>query len=118
MDRQRRRELMEQFNQIKTYMGAVKITNTVNGKIFIDTFPNLKNQWLTIKMQLDMGRHPNSGLQRDWKEMGEEAFTYEVIEEKETDDMADVRYEVKKLKKLWLEKLQPYEDKGYNRPPR
>jgi len=40
MDKQRRKELREQFNQIKIYMGVYKITNTVNGKIFVGSSPN------------------------------------------------------------------------------
>ena len=60
MDKQRRKELREEFEQIKTYMGVYKITNTVNGKIFIGSSPNLKNRWTTIKWQLDMGMHVNS----------------------------------------------------------
>ena len=53
MDKQRRKELREQFEQMKTYMGVYKITNTVNGKIFVGSSPNLKNRWTTIG-QLDM----------------------------------------------------------------
>ncbi|GAA3314786.1 hypothetical protein GCM10020331_008230 [Ectobacillus funiculus] len=32
MDKNRRRELKEEFKQIKTYMGVFQITNKVNGK--------------------------------------------------------------------------------------
>lgn len=116
MDKNRRRELQEQYKELKTYMGIFQIKNNVNGKIFIDSTRNLKNQWLTIKWQLEAGRHANSQLQKDWKEFGAEAFTYGVLEEKETDKIEDIRWELKQMEKQWLEKLQPYEDKGYNRP--
>jgi len=115
MDKQRRKELREQFKQIKTYMGVYKITNTVNGKIFIGSSPNLKNRWATIKWQLDMGMHVNSQLQQDWKELGEGAFVYEIIEKKDADKSLDARWEVKQMEKEWVEKLQPYGDNGYNR---
>ena len=118
MDKKRRKALIEQYKQIKTYMGIVQVKNNVNGKIIIDTCSNLKNRWLTLKWQLDMGRHPNSQLQKDWNEFGPEAFTYEILEKKETDEISDVRWELKKMKNKWLEKLQPYEDRGYNKPPK
>jgi N-acetyl-anhydromuramyl-L-alanine amidase AmpD len=118
MDMKRRKELMEEYKQIKTYMGVIQITNNISGKIYIATYPNLKNQWLSIKGQLDMGRHVNSELQKDWKELGPEAFTYEVLEEKEADEVTDMRWERKQMEKPWLEKLQPYGDRGYNKPPR
>lgn len=117
MDKKRRKELIEQYNQIKIYMGVIQIKNNINGKIYLDSYPNLKNKWLTIQAQLDTGRHPNSQLQKDWKELGPEVFTYEVLEEKETGKVADVRWELKQMEKSWLEKLQPYGDSGYNKPP-
>jgi len=118
MDMNKRKELIEAYKQIKTYMGVVQIKNTVNGKIFIDSYPNLKNKWLTLQMQLDMGRFANAQLQKDWKEFGSSAFTYEILEQKETDKVSDIRWEVKQIIKPWLEKLQPYGDKGYNKPPK
>jgi hypothetical protein len=41
-----------------------------------------------------------------------------VLEEKEADEVKDRKWELKQLEKQWLEKLQPYGDKGYNKPPR
>ena len=116
MDKKNRKELLEQYKQIKTYMGIIKVTNTINNKIYIAAYPNLKNKWLTLKAQLDMGMHANFELQKDWKEFGPEVFTYEVLEEKTTDDAVDVRWEVKQMELPWLEKLQPYGEKGYNKP--
>jgi len=118
MDKNRRKELQEEYKQLKTYMGVFQITNQVNGKIYISGAPNLKNKWLTQKIQLDMNKHANSQLQKDWKEFGPESFTYKVLEEKDAGKVSDVRWEVKKLEKVWLEKLQPFGDKGYNKPPR
>ncbi|MFF2482334.1 GIY-YIG nuclease family protein [Paenibacillus sp. NPDC058071] len=118
MDKSKRKELLEAFKEVKTYMGVIQIKNTENGKIFIDAYPNLKNKWMTIKMQLDMGRFANLELQKDWKEIGESAFSYEVLEQKDTKDMTDVKWEMKQLEKPWLEKLQPYGERGYNKPPK
>ena len=118
MDKQRRKELLEQFKQIKTYMGVIQIKNNVNGKIYIASFSNLKNRWFTIKAQLETGRFANLQLQKEWKDFGAEAFTYEVLEEKETDEVVDMKWELKKMEKPWLEKLQPYGDRGYNKPPK
>lgn len=117
MDKKSRKELQAEYKQLKTYMGVIKITNNANGKIYLDTYSNLKNQWMKIQGQLATGRYANSQVQKDWKELGPEAFTYEVLEEREADEVADVKWELKKMEKLWLEKLQPHGDKGYNKPP-
>ncbi|GGD55576.1 GIY-YIG nuclease family protein [Paenibacillus nasutitermitis] len=116
MDKNKRKELLEEYKQMKTFMGVIRITNKVSGKMYVDSYPNLKNKWLTLQAQLDMGRFANAKLQADWKELGSEAFIYEVLEEKETEGVADVRWEIKQLAKHWLDKLQPYGDRGYNKP--
>jgi hypothetical protein len=116
MDKKRRKELLEEYKQFKTYMGIFQITNTVNGKIFISTCSNLKSRWLTIRGQLDTGRYANLQLQKEWDELGADAFTYEVLEQKETDKVIDIRWELEQMEKPWLEKLQPYGVKGYNKP--
>ncbi|MGE5396758.1 MAG: GIY-YIG nuclease family protein [Chitinophagales bacterium] len=118
MDKKSRREYLEEYKKIKTYMGVVKVTNQTNSKIYITGYPNLKNRWLTIQSQLAMGKHMNSQLQKDWNDLGSEAFTYEVLEEKDASEVNDRRWELKQMEKPWLEKLQPYGDKGYNKPPR
>ncbi|MGJ7911649.1 GIY-YIG nuclease family protein [Neobacillus sp. LXY-1] len=116
MDKQRRKQLQEDYKQIKTYMGIIRITNLVNGKMYVASYPNLKNRWLTIKTQLEMGNFPNHQLQKDWNELSEESFTFEVLEQKETTDISDVKWALKQMIKPWLDKLQPYGEKGYLKP--
>lgn len=118
MDRQRRKELVEEYKRIKTYMGVFQIKNNKNGKIYIATSSNLKNRWFTIEGQLNMGRFANLQLQKDWNEIGAQAFTYEVLEQKETDEIADIPWALKQMEKPWLEKFQPYGEKGYNKLPK
>jgi hypothetical protein len=118
MDKNKRKQLLAEYKEIKTLMGIVKITNQMNGKIFMKSYPNLKNKWLTIQGQLNMGRFANMELQKDWNRHGSQSFTYEVLEAKKTDDITDVRWAMKQMMKPWLEKLQPFGDRGYNKPPR
>ncbi|MDQ6597898.1 GIY-YIG nuclease family protein [Bacillus salipaludis] len=116
MDKSRRKELKEEFKEFKTYMGIYQIKNKVNGKIYVDSCPNLKNKWLTLKMQLEMGRFANAQLQKDWSQLGGDAFVYEVLEKKEVEESTDRRWQLKQMVKQWLEKLQPYGERGYNKP--
>ncbi|MBB6673725.1 GIY-YIG nuclease family protein [Cohnella nanjingensis] len=117
MDKQKRKELLEAYKELKTYMGVIQITNRNNGRIYIDSYPNLKNKWMTIRAQLDMGRFANAQLQQDWKAHGPDAFAYEVLEQKDSGEITDMRWELKQILKPWLAQLQPYGDRGYNRPP-
>lgn len=118
MDKERRKELLAQYKEIKTFMGIVRITNKTNGKCYLGSCSNLKNRWLSLKDQLNTGRFVNSGLQQDWKELGEDAFVYDVVEQKEVEEDMNVKWELEAMEKEWLEKLQPFEEKGYNKRPR
>ena len=55
-------------------------------------------------------------LQADWNEFGEDAFEFETLEDvvPRTDPNYDYAADLEMLEDLWLEKLEPYGDKGYN----
>ena len=116
MDRQRKKELAEQYKQIKVYMGVYRLTNTGSGRMLVASSPNLKNREFSLRAQLDMGRHQNAQLQKEWNEQGGALFAYEVLEQKEAKKDTDARWETKQLEKQWLEKLQPFGERGYNKP--
>jgi frataxin-like iron-binding protein CyaY len=112
-----RKELKEEYKQMKYRMGVFQIKNKINGRVFIGSSTDLKAIWYAQKLQLDVGIHQNSDLQKEWKEYGAENFTYEILEEiKQTEDKpTDYGKEVKALEEMIIEELQPYENKGYHR---
>ena len=112
-----RKELKEEYKQMKFKMGVFRITNKANGKIFIGSSLDLVAIWHAQKLQLDFGMHQNSELQSDWKKYGPDNFIYEIVEEiKEQDDKPlDYNKEIKALEQMIIEELQPFNDKGYNR---
>jgi len=113
----RKAELKQQYKEThKTEAGVYRIVNTKNQKMFVASTPNLKT--LNGKeFQLKMGGHYNRELQTEWNEYREEAFRFEVLEvlEKKETGYFDAAYELEKLEEKWLEKLQPYGDRGYNK---
>jgi len=113
-----RKELKEEYKQMKFKMGVFKIVNIKNNKIFIGSSQDLKAIWHAQKLQLDFGIHPNADLQLDWKEFGSENFRYEIIEEvKQTEEDKPIDYgkEVKVLEEMIIEELQPFANIGYNK---
>ncbi|MEK8128401.1 DUF2087 domain-containing protein [Paenibacillus filicis] len=118
-DRNRRKELQEQYKEVKIEAGVYQILNTVNDKRFVDASPNLRNL-NGRKFELNSGGHTNKKLQADWKQYGEAAFKIEVLELVDIKDSTffSMKDELKKLEEKWLEKLQPYGEKGYNSPPK
>ncbi|TNJ63444.1 GIY-YIG nuclease family protein [Paenibacillus hemerocallicola] len=114
----RRKELVEQFKEIKTEAGVYKFENNVNKKVFVASTNNFKSL-NGKKMTLDMGTHMNRELQEDWTKYGGGAFTVEILEvmdNKKDSVYFDMKKELKKLEDKWIDKLQPFGDRGYHGP--
>ncbi len=115
MDSERKKELRQQYKEIKTQSGVFQIRNTKNQKILVLSTPNIKT--MTGKScELRMGSYRNEQLQKEWNQYGEDSFVFEVLEllEEKEEGYFDIKDDLKKLKDKWLEKLQPYGEKGYN----
>ncbi len=112
----RREQLLQQFQEIKTEAGVYQIKNTQNQKIFIDSSMNLKTM-NGKQFQLRMGSHKNKELQAEWQKYGEEVFEFRVLETLEIDKgrYIDIKDALKKLEEKWIEKLQPFDEQGYHR---
>jgi len=97
-------------------MGVYQIRNKVNGKVWIDSSNNVPAKFNRYRLQLDADSHPSKPLQSDWKELGADAFEFELLEplEPRDDPSYDHASDLEVLEDLWLEKLEPYGDKGYN----
>ncbi|MDR9852021.1 DUF2087 domain-containing protein [Paenibacillus sp. VCA1] len=126
MKNQRRKELVEQYMNTPRPMGVFQIRNKQNGKIYVTSSTNMPGAMNGQKAKLASDYHVSPELQKDWKELGEGAFAFEILEELRPDPQApnDLQQQkvykdkVEKMEKEWLEKLQPYDEKGYNRRPR
>jgi hypothetical protein len=114
-----RKELKEEYKQLKYRMGVFQIRNTLTGKLFIGSSTDLVAIWHRHRLQLNFGNHPNEALQKDWNEKGAENFAYEILSEiKQTEKETDYEKEVKLLEEMFIEELQPFGEKGYNKRPK
>jgi hypothetical protein len=120
-DRQRRRELTDQYLQAPRPMGVYRITNTVNGRFFVGASVDLPASRNRHEFSRRMPRTPIPELLADWQVHGGQAFEFDVLDElpprEGVDDARARRAELDDLLELWLEKLQPYGSRGYNRAP-
>jgi len=111
-----RKELKEEYKQMKFPKGVFQIRNLKNGKVFISSSSDLNSSWNSQKFKLNAGMHPNSFLQQDWKEMREENFVYEVLEIiEDTDEKLVDPMDIKALESILIEQTQPYSEKGYHK---
>lgn len=112
---ERKRELKQQFKEMKIEAGVYEIKNTINQKIFIGSTRNFK----TLngrKFELEAGSSTNKALQKEWNEFGKEAFQFMILEQlkKPETGFFDEKRALQKLEEKWLAEKQPYGEKGYN----
>ncbi len=112
--------MKRQYKQHVPPMGIFQIKNLVNGKILIGSAKNLHGQINSCKFQLKHGLHMNRALQLDYTQLGEGKFSFEVVDylEPRKEPNYDSTADLKTLEEMWLDKLQPYDEKGYNRRKR
>ena len=112
----KRSDLKRDYKENPPLAGIFKITNKANGKIYIDKGLNVSGIMNRHEFQLKNGSHKNTQLQKDWRGLGAENFTFEVIDRlKPPEDPAvDINSELADLESVWLEELKPYGDRGYN----
>ena len=113
----RKKILIRQYKEREIPAGIFQIKNIATGKVLLGSSFNIEGSLNRHKFQLSTGQHPNRALQQDWKEYGPEKFQFEVMEVvKRTDDPNfNLEDELTLLEQIWLEKLNPYGEGGYNR---
>jgi hypothetical protein len=112
-----RQELKRDYQQREKPVGVFQIKNTANGKVFLGSSLNLEGPLNRHRFALSVGSHLNQALQADWNTYGADAFVFEVLEVvKVTDDPHfNLDAELTLLEQIWVEQLQPFGERGYNR---
>ena len=77
---------------------------------------NLEGPLNRHKFLLTTGSHPNKVLQKDWNEYGSDKFIFEILEVVEVKEEPNFNLgeELELLEEIWLEKLNPFGEHGYN----
>ncbi|MGC2237725.1 MAG: GIY-YIG nuclease family protein [Pyrinomonadaceae bacterium] len=111
-----KKDLTRQYKETLRPMGVFQVRNLTNEKVFVGSTLNLDGIFNRFEFQLKMDGHPNKKLQTDWNALGAENFAFEILEELPPRENPgyDYKQDLEVLEDLWLEKLEPYEDNGYN----
>jgi hypothetical protein len=116
----RRAELKRNYKEKPPPMGVYAVRNRANGKVLVGASLNVNGALNRVRFELSTGMHRNfPALQEDWGRYGADAFTFEVLDvlPPSEEPGADPKEELKVLEALWLDRLRPYGDAGYNAPP-
>jgi len=112
-----KKEMKNRYKEMKFRMGVFQIRNTKNQKIFIGSSTDVDAIWNRIRTELKFGSYPNPELLKDWNLYGDDSFVFEILSEikpKEDDKHINYRKEVKELENMFIDELQPFDEKGYN----
>ena len=112
-----RKEKINTYKKTIQPMGVYQIRNRVNGKIFLGSSKDLKGILNRIKFQLKNNLHINKDMQKDYNKIGEKNFSFEILDYLEPleDVQSDYKNELETLENMWLDKLQPFNNNGYNK---
>ena len=111
-----RKEIHREYKERVKPSGVYQVKNMANGKVLLGSSLNLEGPLNRHRFMLKIGSHTNKELQKDWDEFGPEQFVFEVLEEVKVIDSPNfnLKDELTLLEEIWLEKLQPFGERGYN----
>jgi hypothetical protein len=114
-----RAELKRAYKEKPPPMGVFAIRNRANGKVLVGSSLNLPGALNRARFELDMKMSRNRALQEDWQRHGPDSFSFEMLDvlSPTEEPRADPKEELKVLESLWLDRLRPYGEAGYNTPP-
>ncbi|MCC3357855.1 GIY-YIG nuclease family protein [Bacillus sp. REN16] len=114
----RKKELKQLYMETPIEGGVFQIKNNQNGKLYIGSTRNFKTlNGLKFSLEAGSAAPTNKELQEDWSHYGAGAFSIEKLEtlKKKDDPYFNEKEALKELESKWLDQLQPYEERGYNK---
>jgi hypothetical protein len=115
-----RKALIRRYKETVRPAGVFRVRNTTNGKSLVGSSTDVASMLNRQRAQLGFGGHPNRALQSDWNALGAHVFEFEILDTltpPENQPDWDPSDDLAELEKLWLEKLSPYGERGYNLSP-
>lgn len=115
MDKELKKKYREDFENKKTSMGILIIKNIESGKIFPKATLNAEAWINKSKFVLRLGQFENAELQADWNTLGEDQFTFEILDRLEEDDSPfyDYKKELSKLEEACIANLKAQQTNFY-----
>jgi group I intron endonuclease len=115
-----KQDIKREYKERPKPAGVFQVKNTGNGKVLLGSSLNLEGPLNSHKFMLQIGRHRNAALQKEWNTFGPEKFVFEVLEVVKVKDDPNFNLidELTLLEQIWIEKLQPFGERGYNTEPK
>jgi nitrate/nitrite-specific signal transduction histidine kinase len=113
--KQNNKQRKQEYKQAIRPMGVFQIRNLVNERIFVAAGINLTGTINRHRFELGAGVHANQQLQLDWNAQAKDTFAFEILDQMNpAADPLSARKDLETLEEMWLKKLRPYDERGYN----
>jgi hypothetical protein len=112
--------LKQAYKEKPPAMGVYVVRNRANGKVLVGSALNLPGMLNRLRFELSTGIHRTwPALQEDWNRHGADSFSFEVLDvlPPSEEPRTEPKEELRVLESLWLERLRPYGEAGYNASP-
>ena len=111
-----RKEIQREYKERPKSAGVFQVKNTANGKILLGSSLNINGPLNGHRFMLQIGSHTNKALQEDWNKYGEDKFVFAILEmvKVRDDPNFNLEDELTLLEQIWIDKLQPFGERGYN----
>jgi hypothetical protein len=111
-----KQDIRREYKEHQKPAGVFQVKNTANGKVLLGSSMNLEGPLNMHQFMLTSGHHRNTALQSDWNTFGPDKFVFEILEvvEIKSDPNFNLDDELTLLEQIWIEKLEPFGEKGYN----
>lgn len=111
-----KQDIKREYRERKKPAGVFQVKNTATGKVLLGSSLNLEGPLNSHKFMLTIGKHRNEALQSDWNKYGPHKFVFEILEVVKVKDDPDFNLEdeLTLIEQIWIDKLQPFGDRGYN----
>ena len=111
-----RKALLRRYKETRRPMGVFRVCNKQSGRWFIGASVDVPAMLNRQRFQLEVGSHPNPALQREWKQLGADAFAFETLDLLAPPDEPgyDPRSDLRTLEAMWRERLTGLYGTGYH----
>jgi hypothetical protein len=119
-DKARRRAIISAYKSAPRTAGVFQVKNRVTGRLLLGSSLNMHGPFNRIRMELETGIMRNPDLLADWNQYGPDAFSFDILEtvKEDADPKRPLKERLREIEEIWIEKLQPFGEKGYNLPGR
>ena len=90
MDKQSRRDAIRDYKERKVSHGVFAVRCAASGEAWVGVTPHVAQMRNRLWFALRQGGHPNPALRAAWTAHGEAAFTFEVLEDLDTEELGPV----------------------------